>query len=1559
MGDPTVFYLGRSQLLNCLEPAFAFLLVFIERPFSEAILKSLLQATDTTIHGSASQSRFNLICARKYLDCLRHRVDSLNHEVKLPPKSTSHDDGYGTEPEDDEIYCQTPMENLMQIIQASDLPTQVAVCNLLLSQRSAFPFVFPVRTNEHQKTKKASDDEDVHSSVSSQGGQSSLRDHCKGENASDAYLFEYTQALSFVDVKLQNERKLCFADDVCLPRVVFVSDRKDGQSHSSIIASRVVQCNFMSQQLHCMMSTERCGIRDFTIIEVGAGFIKTDSSRYIECICINVFGAYENIIHFISQLGAEMLVVEIESANADKQITRLDTVCSELVRWRETGGKPGVNREAKLIWGSETYLVERITKIVYSKFKRSESSQNERYSLSEICSRHFQQGCTHAEATNEMRNCLRQMLEACDFKEMRKQLKLQDRFAYDPEELLPGLQIKEGNNNQEPNSQLREKRELRMAGIMVLARGLYQMSSHALKDASAEVDRLHKECQKSTSRRAYYEAKHEYEKKHVGLENLWRELSIIYRADPVNQHRIPRLAAQHLLDGSPLEIIDGDAGVFSKFWVENVLQQLQTMASKSREKPARIFVMSVIGVQSSGKSTLLNLMFGTQLQTSAGRCTRGVYAQLVPSHREQYDYVLLLDIEGLRSPEFFQLDSNSSIVRDNCLATFGFLPSDVSVFMVSNEDDIGLREILPMVLLAFKGSEIAEKYGQKIRSKIVFVYRSIDTNDQGKIKGSKQKLSRYLKDAAREVGNLKGRLDCGTEDGEAPNYRRPGEEQNQPESPFEDSEVGLRLDFTSDDRYSDIKFFGNLKRGSNPPTDTPEWDYGENVLHLREYLHERVVDDKWEASTFEEWFKRLTMVWDCILTSNFEISFRTQMQYASYLELHEKMNLIKSKVSEMYCEDFKSFEMMVLGAPENASDIHYDASVRSLKLRDFVESQRQEVAKLFHTNKTYNEWKASVLAQWDLFCSQTDHWYQKRVDDLVNGEVKFKQVIEKYQLKCKEEIVNNYDARIWGTEQINSEQMRERFEKLFEEIIRSAESEYRPISANIDKQISDYYKNKHLGDVLDSDRRSFSFFRSSKTVFDERLRQRLDFMIQDELKFEKQYSAPAVDRVIQRTKQILSEAGSKLGKDAKLSGHRWVYKKLIDAMTKIQNRWDEDHNVSKKLQSDEIKEGLQRFFEDVSQGLENSILLANQLERVLKTELKNTFELAVVKRVLRLISFSTLTNQDVIRKVLDYHLLRLCELKQDELVVSFVTLGSKHFTYMLERLVSHQMSETLMKQLWDNLVESLVQCLKEPPNGPTTDDGFISTLSFRLTEVIQDITGGDISLPIALRSIYVRNDHERTTDLSATDFYSKKLPKLCESLQQEPMPNVKDHLVGKVMKEVEVAVDESWRSRCGIRCPGCGSPCHLAKGHNDQKHDTIHQPAGLNGMRWKDEDTLVERSCSTMVNDEQILWYRGGSRPPIPYSDFCIHFPEWSKPMGIENNNFSKQVREFVFFNYQDQLVHWFMRGASGRTFQQAKNIPASYNHNPKELQDKLELLLRRNFAKKEDFNTFMDVLLS
>jgi GTPase Era involved in 16S rRNA processing len=65
----------------------------------------------------------------------------------------------------------------------------------------------------------------------------------------------------------------------------------------------------------------------------------------------------------------------------------------------------------------------------------------------------------------------------------------------------------------------------------------------------------------------------------------------------------------------PFEIIDGD-----------LLEMPRALMKKLfAEKNDRAVVISILGPQSSGKSTLLNFLFGCDFATSEGRCTRGVY----------------------------------------------------------------------------------------------------------------------------------------------------------------------------------------------------------------------------------------------------------------------------------------------------------------------------------------------------------------------------------------------------------------------------------------------------------------------------------------------------------------------------------------------------------------------------------------------------------------------------------------------------------------------------------------------------------------------------------------------------------------------------------------------------------------------------------------------------------------------------------------------------------------------------------------------------------------------
>ena len=120
--------------------------------------------------------------------------------------------------------------------------------------------------------------------------------------------------------------------------------------------------------------------------------------------------------------------------------------------------------------------------------------------------------------------------------------------------------------------------------------------------------------------------------RNYGVEHLLREIGQLYEAlveqkhpsiSPEHEHqihRLPRIAAILLFEGFPIEIYDGDASHVPQKWVSAVLNSLSDIVNSD----ARICTLSVLGVRSTGKSTLLNALFGTQFSVSTGRCS--IYA---------------------------------------------------------------------------------------------------------------------------------------------------------------------------------------------------------------------------------------------------------------------------------------------------------------------------------------------------------------------------------------------------------------------------------------------------------------------------------------------------------------------------------------------------------------------------------------------------------------------------------------------------------------------------------------------------------------------------------------------------------------------------------------------------------------------------------------------------------------------------------------------------------------------------------------------------------------------
>nr|XP_046197190.1 up-regulator of cell proliferation-like [Oncorhynchus gorbuscha] len=204
----------------------------------------------------------------------------------------------------------------------------------------------------------------------------------------------------------------------------------------------------------------------------------------------------------------------------------------------------------------------------------------------------------------------------------------------------------------------------------------------------------------------------------LGLEHFLRELGQLYEAasslpeySPQREQmeNLPGLCAQMLLDGVPIELVDGDASNITLKWISAVLTRLHNLVDSN----SKIRVVTVLGDQGTGKSTLLNTMFGVQFAVSSGRCTRGAFMLLIKVNKElkeelKCDFIMVIDTEGLKSPELAELDKHYE--HDNELATLVIGLSDVTIINMSMENNTEMKDILQIAVHAFmRMKEVGKK----------------------------------------------------------------------------------------------------------------------------------------------------------------------------------------------------------------------------------------------------------------------------------------------------------------------------------------------------------------------------------------------------------------------------------------------------------------------------------------------------------------------------------------------------------------------------------------------------------------------------------------------------------------------------------------------------------------------------------------------------------------------------------------------------------------------------------------------------------------------------------
>ncbi|XP_055486648.1 up-regulator of cell proliferation-like [Leucoraja erinacea] len=352
----------------------------------------------------------------------------------------------------------------------------------------------------------------------------------------------------------------------------------------------------------------------------------------------------------------------------------------------------------------------------------------------------------------------------------------------------------------------------------------------------------------------------------LGLEHFMRELGQVYELS-VTQHNIkqqtqihphvlqlPGVAAELLLDGFPLELIDGDVSNVPVSWITAVLEAVAEKVGRA----SRVFVLTVIGVQSTGKSTLLNTMFCLRFAVSSGRCTRGAYMQLMKvtgSLAEELgcDFILVIDTEGLRAPELATL--TDSYEHDNELATFVVGLSNITLVNIGMENIAEMKDILQIVVHSLLRMKLTGK-----RPKCIFIHQNVgDVSAHDHNLRGRQKLLEQLDkmtEAAAKLEKVEGVT-------------------------FRDV-----MDYDAD---KDNWYIPGLWQGT-PPMAAVNTGYTEHVFQLKKSLIQCLLKGKLDqgAFTIPDFTKWMTGLWEQVKHENFIFSFQNSLVAEAYNQLSVK-----------------------------------------------------------------------------------------------------------------------------------------------------------------------------------------------------------------------------------------------------------------------------------------------------------------------------------------------------------------------------------------------------------------------------------------------------------------------------------------------------------------------------------------------------------------------------------------------------------------------------------------------------------------------------------------------
>lgn len=437
--------------------------------------------------------------------------------------------------------------------------------------------------------------------------------------------------------------------------------------------------------------------------------------------------------------------------------------------------------------------------------------------------------------------------------------------------------------------------------------------------------------------------KNEIENLSLSTHHLFREIAHIYDSvielqcdvDLPKVEDAASVLADLIISGYPIEVFDGENWYMPINWVQCVFNALSVKLNQPK-----LAVISVLGIQSSGKSTLMNIMFGMDLQTRSGRCTRGIEMRLVPVSNEQdnksmnFTHLLLIDTEGLRAPDIGNELKLKN--RDNQLATFVTGLGDVTLINNMGENFAEMRDILEIIVHAFLRLKLARKTLKEGQTCMFLHHNVTDKWAKYKMRDGFVELLEMLNTAAYECGKAEGSEDI---------------------TEFNDI---IRFDIDSNTFTIPHLWQGNY------PLKFVNASYFERVNAIRNLILQYVCNSEngYSATNFRDFSKIAAALWSGVLSEDFIFSFKKKnLELKLYYILEEDVDKLKWDF-ELYCKNELRIEVIeCLGRCSDVASLDQTENETKFRMSILIQKKQSALQRQFENIFETSKYK-EIISQW-------------------------------------------------------------------------------------------------------------------------------------------------------------------------------------------------------------------------------------------------------------------------------------------------------------------------------------------------------------------------------------------------------------------------------------------------------------------------------------------------------------------------------------------------------------------------------------------------------------------